>query len=93
LIPGPTLALYAHDVAAAGFAENLVQQYVRRDGHCTFTTDEVGRTFDELIHWVNTGQRPVPGLLPGSNPANGQAQANHTNHPIGAPSAGGPVVR
>jgi hypothetical protein len=69
LIAGPTLALYAHDVAEAGFAQNLVQQYVRRDGHCAFTAEEVGRTFDELINWVNTGQRPSSGALPPGNPA------------------------
>ena len=69
LIPGPTLALYAHDVAEAGFAQNLVQQYVRRDGHCAFSAEEIGRTFDELINWVNTGQRPPSGALPPGNPA------------------------
>jgi len=64
LIPGWTLTYYAHDVAAAGFETNLVQQYVKREGHCTFTADEVGRTFDELVRWVDTGQRPTPGMLP-----------------------------
>jgi hypothetical protein len=65
-IPGATLSFYAEQVAVAGFAQNLVQQYVRRDGHCTFTADEVGRSFDELVHWIHTGQRPIPGLLPSS---------------------------
>lgn len=64
LIPGWSLANYAHDVASAGFEQNLVQQYVKRDGHCTFSADEVGRTFDELVRWVDTGQRPTPGMLP-----------------------------
>ncbi len=65
-IPGSTLAVYGEQVAVAGFAENLVQQYVRRDGHCTFTAEEVGRTFDELLQWIHAGRRPLPGLLPGS---------------------------
>ena len=63
-IPGATLAVYAEEVAVAGFSLNLVQQYVHRDGHCTFTQEEVGRTFDELVGWIHTGRRPVPGQLP-----------------------------
>jgi hypothetical protein len=65
-IPGNTLALYAEQVGIAGFSQNLVQQYVHRDGHCSFTSDEVGRTFDELLQWIHTGKRPTPGLLPGT---------------------------
>jgi pimeloyl-ACP methyl ester carboxylesterase len=63
-VPGNTLPIYAEQVAIAGFEQNLVQQYVHRDGHCTFTADEVGRTFDELMLWIHTGRRPIPGLLP-----------------------------
>ncbi len=63
-IPGTTLSIYAEQVALANFSQNLVQQYVHRDGHCTFTEEEVGRSFDELIAWVHTGRRPVPGNLP-----------------------------
>ena len=65
-IPGATLSIYAEQVAIAGFSDNLVQQYVHRDGHCTFSADEVGRTFDELIQWIHAGKRPAPGLLPQS---------------------------
>lgn len=63
-IPTNTLAFYGEQVAVAGFAQNLVQQYVKRDGHCTFTADEVGRTFDELVAWIHSGHRPTPGALP-----------------------------
>lgn len=63
LIPATTLSLYAHEVEMAGVGENLVQQYVHRDGHCTFSPDEVGRTFDELVLWTHRGPRPTPGLL------------------------------
>jgi len=63
-IPGNTLAVYGEQVAIAGFSQNLVQQYVRRDGHCAFTQEEVGRTFDELIQWIHNGKRPPAGLLP-----------------------------
>jgi hypothetical protein len=63
-IPGSTLTIYAEQVALAGSSQNLVQQYVHRDGHCAFTPEEVGRTFDELLQWIHTGRRPTPGLLP-----------------------------
>ena len=64
LIPTTSLSLYSHQVEAAGFAPNLVQQYVHRDGHCTFSPAEIGRAFDELINWTHNGPRPTPGLLP-----------------------------
>jgi pimeloyl-ACP methyl ester carboxylesterase len=70
-IPVSTLAFYGEQVAVAGFSHNLVQQYVRRDGHCAFTTEEVGRSFDELLQWIHTGQRPVAGLLPPATPPRG----------------------
>ena len=63
-IPGATLAIYAEQVALAGYSPNLVQQYVHREGHCTFTQEEVGRTFDELVGWIHSGRRPPAGLLP-----------------------------
>jgi len=63
LIPGTTLALYAHEVEEAGFGENLVQQYVHQDGHCAFSPQQVGQSFDELLSWVHGGPRPTPGLL------------------------------
>ena len=63
-IPTRTLEVYKEQVQIAGFSDNLVQQYVHRDGHCTFTADEVGHTFDELLNWIHTGKRPTPGILP-----------------------------
>ena len=63
LIPATTLSLYASEVAHAGYADNLVQQYVHREGHCTFTPDEVGHAFDELVVWAHTGKAPQAGLL------------------------------
>lgn len=63
LIPASSLALYEAEVTAAGYAPNLVQQYVHREGHCTFTSEEVGHAFDELVHWAHTGTPPQPGLL------------------------------
>lgn len=62
-IPGSTLAIYGEQVAMADFSHNLVQQYVHRDGHCAFSPEEVGRSFDELVQWIHSGKRPAPGLL------------------------------
>ena len=63
IVPPTSLALYDHIVQAAGFSENLVQQYVHRDGHCALSSEEVGRAFDELTEWTHKGPRPTPGLL------------------------------
>lgn len=68
-IPGNTLTLYAEQVAISGFSQNLIQQYVHRDGHCAFNQEETGRTFDELLQWIHTGKRPPAGLLPPAHPA------------------------
>ena len=64
LIPAATITTYPQIIAAAGFSQNFVQQYVHRDGHCTMSADEVGRSFDELVNWVNNGKAPKAGLLP-----------------------------
>jgi hypothetical protein len=63
-IPTRTLEIYKEQVDLAGFDQNLVQQYVHRDGHCAFTPDEIGHTFDELIAWLHANKRPTPGILP-----------------------------
>ena len=67
LIPVSGITLYPQEVAAAGFPQNFVEQYVKRDGHCTMSAAEAGVAFDELLTWVHQGKRPVPGLLPGAD--------------------------
>ena len=57
------LSLYNHQVEAAGFGDNLIQQVVDRGGHCDFTEEEVGQAFDEMVSWVHGGPRPVPGVV------------------------------
>jgi pimeloyl-ACP methyl ester carboxylesterase len=32
-------------------------------GHCNFTPDQIGRSFDELRHWVKTGVKAKSGLI------------------------------
>ena len=63
LVPGWTLARYADLIAEAGYSENFVQQYIHKEGHCAFSPKVVGESFDELVDWLRTGKRPVPGLL------------------------------
>ena len=57
------LALYDHEVQAAGAGQNMVQQIVYREGHCNFTQEEMGNAFDELVRWTHGGPRPTPGVL------------------------------
>jgi pimeloyl-ACP methyl ester carboxylesterase len=57
------LALYDHEVQAAGAEENFVQQIVDREGHCNFTQNEMGDAFDEMVRWAHGGKRPTPGVL------------------------------
>jgi pimeloyl-ACP methyl ester carboxylesterase len=68
IVPVSQLAVYSHQVEAAGFSRNLVQQYVHRDGHCTLRDDEVGEAFDELVAWTHGGAHPSAGLLKDLHP-------------------------
>ncbi|MEO6922506.1 MAG: alpha/beta hydrolase [Bryocella sp.] len=68
-VPTSAISLYGHLVQLAGYSQNLVQQYVHREGHCTFSQEEKGQTFDELLDWTRHGIRPTPGLLE-SKPSN-----------------------
>jgi hypothetical protein len=63
VVPVAQLATYAHQVQSAGFGDNLVQQYVHRDGPGNLTQDEVGQAFDELVEWTHDVARPSAGSL------------------------------
>jgi len=71
IVPVSQLALYSRQVEAAGFTQNLIQQYVHRDGHCTIRPDEVGEAFDELVAWTHHGPRPTAGLMKELRPSPG----------------------
>lgn len=71
VVPVAQLAAYWHQVQSAGFGENLVQQYVHRDGHCNLTQEEVGQAFDELVRWTHSVARPSPGFLKNPRPPSG----------------------
>lgn len=63
IIPPSRLTPYIELVAKNGHSNFYVQQYVHREGHCTFTPEEVTRAFDELVTWVHSGRPPSSGLL------------------------------
>lgn len=62
LIPANTLTLYSNIVEAAGASGNFVQQYVHREGHCTMSSEDIGKAFDELLLWAHVGKVPQAGL-------------------------------
>jgi hypothetical protein len=55
---------YALAVQRQGHADNFVQQFVNKEGHCVFTPQEIGRAFDELLAWAHDNKRPASGSLP-----------------------------
>lgn len=86
VVPVSQLAVYSREVEAAGFGQNLVQQYVHRDGHCTLRQDEVGQAFDELVAWTHRGSRPVAGLMKELHPVPSlREQALRPSEPENAP--------
>jgi pimeloyl-ACP methyl ester carboxylesterase len=64
LVPASSAFDYALAVQRQGHADNFVQQFVNKEGHCVFTPQEIGRAFDELLAWVHDGNRPSSGPLP-----------------------------
>ena len=59
LVPASAAFEYALTAQRAGHGDNFVQMYVNREGHCVFTPDEIGRAFNELVDWTNSG-KPLP---------------------------------
>jgi pimeloyl-ACP methyl ester carboxylesterase len=64
LVPASGAFEYSLAAQRAGHADNFVQQYVNREGHCVFTPGEIAGAFDELVGWVVSGRRPAAGRLP-----------------------------
>lgn len=50
---------YRRTVDAAGAGDMLVQRVMRRAGHCTFSQEERIKAFDDLVNWVERGQKPA----------------------------------
>ena len=64
LVPASSAAEYALLTRRSGHADNFVQQFVNKEGHCVFTPQEIGHGFDELVGWVHDAKRPPSGPLP-----------------------------
>ena len=47
----------------AGSGDLFVQQYVKHDGHCAITPEEIRKGFGELKHWKDTHEPPQAGWL------------------------------
>lgn len=41
-----------------GGSHMFVQKYVKRDGHCAITPQEIGQGFGQLVEWATGGKRP-----------------------------------
>ena len=50
---------YRRTVEEAGNGELLVQRAIRRGGHCNFTGAERVRAWDDLVAWVERGEKPA----------------------------------
>ena len=58
----PVVPLF-HEALYAGLAPGhwLVQRTTNSFGHCAFNQQEVLTAFDDLVRWVEMGQRPAGG--------------------------------
>lgn len=63
LVPGWLTNAYVTLTQQAGAPDLFVQQYVKRDGHCTITPNESGQGFDQLRQWRKTGAKPPVGAV------------------------------
>lgn len=61
LVPPEVPHQYQTLAETAGSAPLFVQQYVKRDGHCAISPEEIARGFDELRDWKTGRARPPAG--------------------------------
>ena len=61
LVPTWIPNTYQSLVDQAGSSNLFVQQYVKHDGHCTMTPQEIGKGFSQLREWKSSGVRPNGG--------------------------------
>jgi len=60
VVPGFHQISYRDAVTAAGASDLLVQREIERYGHLTFTPEELGQAFNDLVLWVEFGVKPLP---------------------------------
>jgi pimeloyl-ACP methyl ester carboxylesterase len=64
LVPPAVPGNYYQLTRTTGSNDLFVVQYVKRDGHCNFTPEEIAAAFDELRRWAHADKaRPSPGWL------------------------------
>ena len=70
-IPTNTLAFYGEQVAVAGFSQNLVQQYVKRDGHCNLhAAKKSAAPSTSCLVGYTSASAPPPACCPRPAPPN-----------------------
>lgn len=58
-VPFSAEQIYARDVARHNRSDLLVSRATRAVDHCEFSPQELIRTFDDLVLWVNDGIKPL----------------------------------
>lgn len=58
-VPFSMEQIYATDVSRHGRSDLLVSRATRAIDHCEFSAEELMRTFDDLVLWVNEGIKPA----------------------------------
>jgi pimeloyl-ACP methyl ester carboxylesterase len=61
LVLGSDVTAYELPAALAGTSERFVARFVEANGHCNFTPEQTGATFDALVAWARDGKRPAAG--------------------------------
>jgi hypothetical protein len=50
---------YKLDADRSGRGGLVVQRAIRTTNHCEFSATEAGTAWDDLVNWVDNGQRPA----------------------------------
>jgi hypothetical protein len=58
-VPFSMEQIYAREVAQHHRSGLVVQRAIRAANHCEFSSNEAGQAWNDLVHWVQTGQRPA----------------------------------
>ncbi|MDZ7878648.1 MAG: alpha/beta hydrolase [Saprospiraceae bacterium] len=64
LIPPPYgVTKFENMVHMQNRTQFLTVKLTNGQGHCQFKPDQIGQSFDELRHWVKTGNKPKAGVI------------------------------